>query len=290
VTFTDLSGTVLEGSHVSVRIWLWGGLLFVSGCSTREVARELGVNYKTARRMVSLFQLAYLTQRFRCLLTGPVEVDEVYIIGGQKGRAGGLPLLRPPRCRGLKKRGRGTWATDKTPVLGLVDRQGHVYLIPCANVQTKTIQPFIERLVDRGATVYPVVRSHRTNRTDSYNIYTFLRRLGYQHATVNHHHGEYARGEVHVNGVEGIWSLQLSCRPTTGLRHHLRVHRGVSKVYLPLYVARFEFTFNRRDQRRWGQLVDLLSLACQADGRRLRRWVRQGRLRDACPIPGLVMA
>ena len=55
VTFTDLSGTVLEGSHMSVRAWLWGSLLFVSGCSTRKVVRELDVNYKTARRMVSLF-------------------------------------------------------------------------------------------------------------------------------------------------------------------------------------------------------------------------------------------
>lgn len=270
VTFYDLTGTILEGSHLPVRFWLWGGLLYVSGCSTLELKQELDINYKTARRMVSLFQLAYLTQRFRFMLRGPVEIDEIYIVGGQKGRAGGLPLLRPPRCRGLKKRGRGDWASDKIPVLGLVDRQGQVYLIPCANVKSQTIQPFVEHLVERGATVY----------TDSYNIYNFLRRLGYQHERVNHSQGEYARGEVHVNGVEGLWSL---------LRDHLRIHRGVSKVYLPLYVARFEFTFNRRDQRRWGQLVDLLALGCHADGDHLRRLVREGRLREVCLIPGLAL-
>lgn len=269
VTFTDLSGTILEGSHLEVRLWFWGGMLFVMGCSTLELANELGVNYKTARRMVSLFQLAYLTQRFRFLLAGPVEIDEIYIIGGLKGKAGGLSLHRPPRRRGLKKRGRGIWDSDKVPVLGLVDRNGHVYLIPCANVQQQTIQPFIERLVARGATVY----------TDDYSIYCFLRRLGYRHASVNHKRGEYARGEVHINGVEGLWSL---------LRHHLSVHRGVSKVYLPLYIVRFEFTFNRRHETRWGQLVDLLALGCQADGRHLRCLIREGRLRQACPIPGLV--
>jgi transposase len=270
VTFYDLTGTILAGSHLPVRLWLWGGLLFVSGTSTLELKEELGVNYKTARRMVSLFQLAYLTQRFRFLLSGPVEIDEVYIVGGQKGRAGGLPLLRPPRCRGLKAPGRGTWETDKIPVLGLVDRQGQVYLIPCANVKSQTIQPFVEHLVARGATVY----------TDSYNIYTFLHRLGYQHERVNHSRREYARGEVHVNSVEGLWSL---------LRDHLRIHRGVSKVYLPLYVARFEFIFNRRDQQRWGQLVDLLALGCRADGDRLRRLVREDRLQEVCLIPGLAL-
>ena len=50
----------------------------------------------------------------------------------------------------------------------------------------------------------------------------FLQRLGYQHDTVNHSKGEYARGQVHVNTVEGVWSL---------LRDQLRIHRGVSKLY-----------------------------------------------------------
>jgi len=271
VTFTDLSGTILEGSHLPCRLWMWGAFLFVFGCSTQELAQELQVNYKTARRMVFLFQLSYLTQRFRCPLTGPVEIDEIYIIGGLKGKAGGQPLNRPPRRRRLKKRGRGTWFSDKTPVLGLVDRKGQVYLIPCANVQSKTIQPFVERLVARGAKVY----------TDEYKIYAFLEQLGYRHESVNHSQGEYARGEVHSNTIEGIWSL---------LRSHLAIHRGVSKVYLPLYVARFEFLHNRRHQNRWGQMVDLLVLGWQADGRRLRRLIREGRVREACPIPGLEMS
>ena len=156
-------------------------------------------------------------------------------------------------------------------MLGLVDRKGQVYLIPCANVQSKTIQPFVERLVARGAKVY----------TDEYKIYAFLEQLGYRHESVNHSQGEYARGEVHSNTIEGIWSL---------LRSHLAVHRGVSKVYLPLYVARFEFLHNRRRQNRWGQMVDLLVLGWQADGRGLRRLIREGRVREACPIPGLATA
>jgi len=46
--------------------------------------------------MVCLLQLVYFSRRFRSLLAGPVEIDEVYIIAGLKGRAGGLELVLQP--------------------------------------------------------------------------------------------------------------------------------------------------------------------------------------------------
>lgn len=270
-TFYELTGTIFEHSHLSARHWLWGIFLFVSGCSSREMATELKVNLKTAQRLVALLQLILITQRYRFKLKGKVEFDEIYLIGGLKGRAGKLELARAPRKRALRWPGRGTWDSDKVPILGLVDRQGQIYLVPCANVQSDTIQPLIEYLTDQGATIY----------TDEYNIYNFLKRVGYQHQTVNHSKGEYARGQVHVNTVEGLWSL---------LRDHLRIHRGVSKLYLPLYVMRFEFLTNHRDQSRWKQMLDLCGLACQADGVRLRRLVREKQLHTACPTLGLSLA
>jgi transposase-like protein len=268
VTFTDLNGSILEGSHLTVRQWLWAGLLFVAGETALGIKRELVISTRTAQRIVCLLQLVYFTRRFRSLLAGPVEIDEVYIIAGLKGRAGGLELERAPRKRGWKWPGRGTWETDKVPVLGLVDRQGAIYLIPLPNVQTATIQPFIEWLVKRGAKVY----------TDEYCIYQFLRRVGYQHETVNHSQGEYARGEVHVNTAEGLWNL---------LEEHLHKHHGVSKIYLPLYVARFEFLHNRRGQTDWSKLVDLLWLGVQADCRSLRQVIKEGTVKDLCLIPGV---
>jgi transposase-like protein len=268
VTFTDLHGTVMENSHLDVRSWLWAGWLWVSGESISRLRQELGVNRKTAERMVRLFQLAYFTLRFRLLLGGPVEIDEAYVIAGHKGHAAGLPLNRLPRRRGLKRRGRGSAQTDQVPVLGLVDRKGAVYLIPLPNVRRETIQPIIEWLVARGAQVY----------TDDYDIYRFLRRLGYRHESVEHGQGEHARGEIHVNTLEALWHL---------LREHLAVHHGVSKVYLPLYVAGFEFKHNRR-QESWGsQWLDLLQLGVRADGRHLRRTIREGRVKELCLIPGL---
>ncbi|WP_407541966.1 transposase (plasmid) [Deinococcus radiomollis] len=65
--------------------------------------------------------------------------------------------------------------------------------------------------------------------TDEYSIYTRLSARGYVHVTVNHSEGEYARdadgdgvNEVHVNTVEGLWSL---------LRSWLRPHRDISQRF-----------------------------------------------------------
>jgi transposase-like protein len=47
--------------------------------------------------------------------------------------------------------------------------------------------------------------------------------------------------EVHVNTMEGFWSL---------LRSWLRPHRGISQEKLPLYLGFFEFIHNARKKRK----------------------------------------
>ena len=85
-----------------------------------------------------------------------------------------------------------------------------------------------------------------------------LRRWGYEHKHVNHGRGEFARDEdgdgfceVHVNTMEGFWSL---------LRSWLRPHRGLSQTYLPLYLGFFEFVHNvrRRGKALLGSILELL--------------------------------
>ena len=91
--------------------------------------------------------------------------------------------------------------------------------------------------------------------TDEYVIYEPLEAWGYGHKTVCHSAGEYARDEdgdgfceVHVNTMEGVWSL---------LRSWLRPHRGISQENLPLYLGFFEFVHNvrRRGKALLGSLL-----------------------------------
>lgn len=169
-------------------------------------------------------------------LSGEVEADEVYIVAGHKGLPTEVAKAgRKGRRRRLRgKRGRGTLAGDKPPVLGLLQRNGEVCIRMLPNVQQVTIQPIITSSVTAGSQVY----------TDEYDIYDRLSEWGYQHKKVNHSAGEYARDEdgdgfheVHVNTLEGFWSL---------LRSWLRPHRGISQEKLPWYLGFFEFVHNIR--------------------------------------------
>ena len=57
------------------------------------------------------------------ILENEVEIDEVYVVSGHKGNSEAVKKNRQPRCRRLKgKRGRGTAAADKVPVLGMIQR------------------------------------------------------------------------------------------------------------------------------------------------------------------------
>jgi transposase-like protein len=126
----------------------------------------------------------------------------------------------------------------------MIQRGGQVVLHMLPNVQQKTIKPMIEAAVAKGSLLY----------TDEYDIYDRLPAWGYQHQSVCHSKGEYARDadgdgfhEIHVNTMEGFWSL---------LRSWLRPHRGISQEKLPIYLGFFQFVHNAR--KRGKQLLAAL--------------------------------
>ena len=130
----------------------------------------------------------------------------------------------------------------------MLQRTGEVVITMLANVQQATIAPLIRRFIAPGSTVF----------TDEYDIYHRLAEWGYSHHTVCHAAGEYARDEdgdgrceVHVNTIEGFWSL---------LRSWLRPHRGISQEQLPVYLGFFEFVHNVRVRGKalLGALIGLL--------------------------------
>lgn len=130
----------------------------------------------------------------------------------------------------------------------MIQRAGEVVIRMLADVKQVTIGPLIKRTIADGSSVY----------TDEYDIYSRLEEWGYGHRTVCHAEREYARDddgdgfcEVHVNTLEGFWSL---------LRSWLRPHRGISQEKLPLYLGFFEFIHNVRARGKsvLGSLIALL--------------------------------
>jgi transposase-like protein len=120
----------------------------------------------------------------------------------------------------------------------MVQRNGQVVMTMLPDVRQTTIKPIIEATIAKDSLIH----------TDEYAIYGRLPAWGYKHKTVCHADGEYARDEdgdgfceVHVNTIEGVWSL---------LRSWLRPHRGISQDKLPAYLAFFQFVHNAKQRGR----------------------------------------
>lgn len=136
----------------------------------------------------------------------------------------------PPRRRANKRRGRGTFANDRPPILGTIGRlSGQIRLRVVFDTQGQTLCDHVHHFTLPTALVY----------TDEYDSYNALNRV---RASVQHGLKEWARDddgdgdrEVHTNSAEGMWS---------GLRTFLRPFRGISKHFLGGYVALYEFRVN----------------------------------------------
>jgi transposase-like protein len=178
------------------------------GISAKQLERELGVTYKTAWRIF---------QKIRGILyqkpekkSGVVEVDETYVGGKRRG-----------------KRGRGS--ENKTAVFGIMERKGKLVAQKIADCKSGTLIPLVEENVTPEAIIY----------TDEFRSYDKLDRLGYIHDIVNHAYKVYVIRDVHVNSIEGFWSLFK--RGVNGVYH------SVSKKYLQNYINEYVFRYNNRN-------------------------------------------
>ena len=235
--FNDKTGTVVAYSKMPLRAWFFTAFMMQFKVSVRELAetvqRPYVTLYRTVRKLRNNLYLTASTVR----LQGIVEVDEVYVAVGLKGLRG---LKRQAGRRGLRRRGRGTYAVDKPPILGLVERKGLVRLIPMADVAAKTV---LRRLIKNVK-----LENLEALYTDDYPAYNALKSLS-RHETVNHSIGEYARGKVHTNTVEGEFSVFRPWNAT---------FRGYSKQNIHLYIAHYNFLRQNRHLDRVQRTVSML--------------------------------
>jgi transposase-like protein len=177
-------------------------------------------------------------------VAGRVEADERYHTAGHTGEAqhgGQKPLGR--RARGRRKKrelGRGHYDKDRPAMIAWGSRQGAVVIQATRDFTVKTVQKTANIAVQAGSRLY----------TDSASSYRALK--GYVHAYVNHTQKEYARGDVHENRAECLFSL---------LNPYLRVFRGISKMNLTGYVGFFQFLRNFRQRNALEQAEFILQAA-----------------------------
>ena len=208
-----MAGTPFERSRTPLQKWFYAMYLFTTTChgvSGKELQRQLGVTYKCAWRMGHKIRKFMASTDGDGPLSGHVEIDEAYI-GGVDDNTG-----RPGKD------------SNKTGVLGMVERDGDIMTHVIPNVKTKTLMPLITENVEQGSTI----------STDELRTYSNLRKYGYKHGSVRHSIQQWKNGIHHTNSIEGFWSqLKRSINGT---------HVHVSRKHLPKYLGEFEYRYNMR--------------------------------------------
>ena len=212
--FTVTVGTIFEDSHIALRKWLLAVHLLCSskkGMSAHQFHRMLGITYKSAWFMAHRIRYAMTQPPLVDKLKGIVEADETYVGGKRHG-----------------KRGRG--ASNKTPVVALVERKGRVRSFPMEHVTAKNLRAVMRENIDPSTTVM----------TDDFKPYAAFAGGDFaDHQTINHSKREYVRGDVHTNTAENFFSIVK--RGIGGVYQH------VGKQHLHRYLNEFGFRYNSRD-------------------------------------------
>lgn len=219
--FSVIAGTVFENTNKPLRDWFKVTHLMLTskkGMSALQIYRYMGFgSYKTAWYMCHRIRAGLHDKQFRKLM-GIVEVDETYIGGKDHNRHWNK-----------KSRGVGGEGSQKFIVIGAVQRHGGVVARVIENTKTEAFEGFVREFVSTKVSLLA---------TDEHSGYRKLS-PDYPHHAIRHEAHTYVHGNIHTNTIEGFWSILK--RGVVGTFHK------VSRKYLPLYVAEFEFRYNNRE-------------------------------------------
>lgn len=243
--FSVTVGTVFERSKIALNKWLLATFLIASskkGMSAHQLHRMLGVTYKTAWFMAHRIREA---MKEDVSTSGPiggegktVEADETYF-----GKREDQSMSPQRKGRPYLKRKPGN---RKMTVVALVERQGRARMFHVKDATKATVREILFTNAPRTSTLY----------TDESRLYTETGKEYANHDTVNHSAKEYARGIVHTNTIENVFSVFK--RGMTGVYQHC------AEKHLHRYLAEFDFRYNRRtalkvtDQERHDMLLEAI--------------------------------
>lgn len=83
--FDDLSDTVLAGHHQPLRVWILCLYFMGLNLSNRQIAQELSLNENDVQEMTTQLREGLAAKTPPVVLSGEVEIDEVYVVAGHKG-------------------------------------------------------------------------------------------------------------------------------------------------------------------------------------------------------------
>jgi len=207
----------IHGFRLSRTAWFQAIEAFLTRETVRSVEERCRCSHQTATNVVAVIRET-MTRDIPALFSGTYEADETYVGGQWKNKAVHI------RRQGTK-RGRGT---SKQAVFGIACRERGmvcVWLVP--NAKHASLIPIIRDTVVPGSSIF----------TDGLGTYRALPRYGYHHDWVDHDAGEYVRGDVHTQTIDGFWGV---------LKNRLAATGGIRKAYLPRFVGEHVWRYNHR--------------------------------------------
>ena len=218
--FNVKTNTIFDNTKLGLQKWFLAIYIVTShkkGISSLQLGRDLDITQKSAWFMLQRIRKCFGIENEN-ELDNEVEADETYIGGKNKNR------------HSYKKveNSQGRSSKDKTPVVGMVEREGKLNAKAVENVKHETLSREIINNVKESAKLY----------TDEWLGYKGLERI-YDHSFVKHNQSQYVVGRIHTNTIEGFWSLLK--RGIVGIYHF------TSKKHLQKYVDEFVFRYNTRN-------------------------------------------
>lgn len=236
--FDVKTGTIFAYTKLPLRCWFYAMFLLMSnkkGATSYKLAEYLNITQKTAWKMLTKIRsnMGFYNNH---KLSGEVEVDETFVGGKNKNRHWDKKV----------EKSQGRSFKDKTPVFGMLQRNGIVVCKVIPNTAAKTLESIISEYVEHGSVIY----------TDGWEYGNLKSK--YIQRSVDHGAKLYGKTEVTddgeiisitTNGIENVWSHFK--RMIIGTHYH------VSKKHLQKYVDEYVFRFNTRNTMSYFERFEL---------------------------------
>lgn len=230
--FNVKTGTLFDNTKIELQKWflaIWLVTSHKKGISSLQLSKDINVTQKTAWFMLQRIRKCFDIENDNDL-DNNVEVDETYVGGKNKNRHADKKV----------EKSQGRSAKDKTPVIGMVERNGKLNAYQIEDVKADTLTAEIIKSIKETASLY-------TDEWLGYNnIYKF-----YDHSVIKHNEKQYVNGKIHTNTIEGFWSLLK--RGIIGIYHF------TSRKHLQSYIDEFVFRYNTRSYNESDRFNLLLS-------------------------------
>lgn len=218
-------GTPLEKTTIPLSCWFYVLYLMATSdgsLTSKDIERNFNSCYKSSLRMMRLLKRLFADE-FDVKLSGVVEVKECIV------------LKRSVRCW---KWWSSTKTPRKSPIIGLLQRDGRVIVKHLENRKADTVEALIKRYVQEGSTIY----------TNTWSGYSKLKDK-YKHEVIDSRNQEYVRGDIHINNISSMLAK---------VKKKLKRHQWISEKYLLEYCQEEVYKHNNSGMSKLEKFEELL--------------------------------